>query len=70
VIANSPADCASLLQGDILIAAGGKQLQSIGDLAIAIHASSGGVLELQFRRGASANLRTVVVQMAATEKAA
>ena len=70
VIPHSPADRASLLQGDILMGASGKRFQSIRDLAIAIHESSGGVLELQFRRGASANIRTVVVQMAATEKAA
>jgi serine protease Do len=65
VIPHSPADCASLLQGDILVGARGKRFQSIQDLEIAIHASSGGILELQFRRGASANIRTVVVQMAA-----
>jgi serine protease Do len=64
VIPNSPADRASLLQGDILLGAFGKRFQSIEDLASAIQASRGGVLELQFRRGASANLRTVAAQMA------
>jgi serine protease Do len=65
VIPHSAAARASLLQGDILVATGGKPFQSVQDLAIAIQASRGGLLELQFRRGASANVRTVVVQMAA-----
>jgi serine protease Do len=64
VIPQSPADRASLLQGDILVGAFGKRFQSIDDLGSAIHRSRGGILELQFRRGASANLRTVVAQMA------
>ncbi len=33
-------------------------------LGCAIHASRGGILELQFRRGGSANIRTVAAQMA------
>jgi serine protease Do len=65
VIPHSPADRASLLQGDVLVGAGGKQFTSIQDLAIAIDASRGAIIELQFRRGASTNIRTVVVQMAA-----
>jgi serine protease Do len=65
VIPHSAADRASLLQGDILVGARGKPFQSVQDLAIAIQASRGGILELQFRRGASANVRTVVVQMVA-----
>lgn len=64
VIPRSPADRASLLQGDILVGAFGKRFQSIQDLGSAIHLTRGGVLELQFRRGASANIRTVVAQMA------
>ena len=65
VIPQSPAEHASLLQGDVLLGAGGKPFQSAQDLATAIRAASGGILELQFRRGASANIRTVAVQMAA-----
>jgi S1-C subfamily serine protease len=65
VIPQSAADRASLLQGDILVGARGKPFQSVQDLAIAIQASRGGILELQFRRGASTNVRTVVVQMVA-----
>jgi serine protease Do len=63
VIPNSPADRASLLQGDILVGANGKRFQSLQDLARAIHSSRGAILELQFRRGASANIRTVAAQM-------
>jgi serine protease Do len=64
VIPRSPADRASLLQGDILVGAGGKRFQSIQDLEIAIQASHNGILEIQFRRGGSENIRTVAAQMA------
>jgi len=68
---HSPADRASLLQGDILVGAFGQPFERVQDLAIAIQDSRGGILELQFRRGASANIRTVAVQMAsATVRAA
>jgi serine protease Do len=64
VIPDSPAEPASLLQGDILVGAGGKRFYSIQDLEIAIHASREGILELQFRRGGSENIRTVATRMA------
>jgi serine protease Do len=48
VIPNSPADRASLLQGDFLVG---------------VRASGAGNLEVQFRRGGSANIRTVTAQM-------
>ncbi|MGP0073913.1 MAG: S1C family serine protease [Bryobacteraceae bacterium] len=70
VIPGSPADHASLLQGDVLVGAYGKRFQFAQDLQNAINASRGGILELQFRRGASANVRTVAVQMAAAARAA
>lgn len=63
VIPDSPADRASLLQGDTLVGAGGKSFQSAKDLEIAIHASRGGILEVQFRRGFSENIRTVAARM-------
>ncbi len=66
VIPHSPADRASLLQGDILVGAAGRRFQSAQDLETAIQSSRGGILELQFRRGANANIRTVAVQMAAS----
>jgi serine protease Do len=64
VIPHSPADRASLLQGDILVGAFGNRFQSIKDLGTAIDISRGGILELQFRRGASPNVRTVAAQVA------
>ena len=70
VIPGSPADQASLLQGDILVGAFGKRFESARDLESAIGASRGGILELQFRRATSANVRTVAVQMAAAARAA
>jgi len=65
VIPHSPAERASLLQGDILLGAGGKRFEAVQDLEMAIHASRGGILRLQFRRSASGNIRTVAAQMAA-----
>jgi serine protease Do len=64
VIPHSPADRASLLQGDILVGAFGNRFQSIKDLGTAIDISRGGILELQVRRGASPNVRTVAAQVA------
>lgn len=65
VVPQSAADRASLLQGDVLLGANGTRFQSVQDLEIAIRATGPGILELQFRRGASANVRTVAVQLAA-----
>ena len=71
VVAQSPADRASLLQGDLLLGAGGKPFRTVQDLETAIQAARGGILELQFRRGASGNVRTVAAQLApAAAKAA
>ena len=64
VIPDSAADRASLLQGDTLIGAGGRGFYSIHDLETSIQANREGFLELQFRRGASENDRTVAIQMA------
>ena len=64
VIPQSAADRASLLQGDILLGAFGKRFRSIEDLDLAIDANRGRILELQFRRGAGENIRTVAVQIA------
>jgi serine protease Do len=70
VIPRSAADRASLLQGDILVGANGKPFRSAQDLEIAITASPGTILELQFRRGASPNIRSVAVPMAPATRAA
>jgi serine protease Do len=64
VIPHSPADCASLVQGDILVGAGGRRSQSVQDLENAIDASREGILELQFIRGANENIRTVAARIA------
>jgi serine protease Do len=63
VVPHSPADRASLLQGDIVVGARGERFRSVQDLEIAIHTSGRGILELQFMRGGTANIRTVAVQM-------
>lgn len=55
------AERASLLPGDILIAASGAALQSLDDLQAAIDSSSGQVLTLGFRRGGQGALRQVAV---------
>lgn len=64
VTPNSAAHRASLLQGDILLGVEGRRFSSTEDLDNAIQSSQGGVLSLQFCRGSSENVRTVVAQMA------
>jgi serine protease Do len=66
VIPGSAAERASLLQGDILVGAGGARFRSTQDLEMGIHAAPEGILELQFRRGASENIRTVTARLAPT----
>lgn len=63
VIPDSPADRASLLGGDVLLGACGQPFRSMRDLEAAIEGHAGRILELQFRRGASGNVRTVAVPM-------
>jgi serine protease Do len=63
VTPGSPADRSSLLRNDILVGAGGTRFYSVQDLDD-IRANHDGVLELQFRRGVSKNIRSVAVQMA------
>ena len=63
VIPGSAAERASLLQGDILVGAGGKRFRSMQDLERSIHTSLAGILELQSRRGASENIRTVTTRV-------
>jgi S1-C subfamily serine protease len=71
VIPGSPADIASLLQGDILVGAAGKSFHSVQDLQLAMRASQQGILDVQFCRGASEIIRTVAIRLApASVKAA
>jgi serine protease Do len=70
VIPRSAADRASLLQGDILVGANSTPFRSAQDLEIAIARSRGAILELQFRRDASPNIRSVAVPMAPVTRAA
>jgi serine protease Do len=63
VVPGSGADLASLLQGDTLVGAAGKSFRSVHDLRIATQAMQEGVLEVQFRRGASEKIRTVAIRM-------
>jgi len=64
VLPQSPAQRASLLQGDVLIGAYGRRFQSLQDLADAIEVSRGGILDLQFRRGSGDQARSVAIPMA------
>jgi hypothetical protein len=45
------------------VAAGGKRFSSMQDLRIGIYASPDGTMELQFRRGANENIRTVAIRL-------
>ena len=58
----SAADNASLLVGDVLIAADGKRFEAFDDLGEALD-HTGGTVRLDFARGGSANLRTVMVRL-------
>jgi hypothetical protein len=46
------------------VGAGERRFHSIQDLETAIHDLREGILELQFRRAASVNVRTVAVRIA------
>jgi serine protease Do len=61
----SPAELASLLPGDLLVAVRGRPFRSVEDLEDAIHSSQDGQLEIEFRRGAAKQLRKVVARVAA-----
>ena len=65
----SAAEAASLLPGDILIAANGSAFTAFEDLSDAIEASAGGVLHLKFLRGSNAP-REVAVQLGGIKSAA
>ncbi len=66
---SSPAETASLLPGDVLIAANNAAFSNVEDLSDAIDASAGRLLMLRFMRGGSA-AREVAVQLNAPKTAA
>ena len=66
----SAAERASLLLGDLLIAANGQKLASSADLSDAIASSAASPLVLRFRRGDRVKEREVTVQMSLAKEAA
>ena len=64
IAAQSPAEHASLLPGDLLTGAAGQKFVSPEDLEDALSFGRNGQLELEFRRGTAHKVRTVVVQLA------
>lgn len=63
VATGSPAENASLKQGDVLVAANGRQFASPEDLADAIEATSGAAISLEFMRGERDRKREVSVRL-------
>ncbi|HUA19820.1 MAG TPA: trypsin-like peptidase domain-containing protein [Bryobacteraceae bacterium] len=66
VLANSPAETASLLIGDLLVSVNGRDLRSVDDLGDAIDESAGGVLKIGFLRGDRGHERQVSVLLNAS----
>jgi len=64
----SPASQASLLPGDILLGAGGRDFTSLDDLAQALDGSGPRTLRLEFLRGDYVRVRRVVVQLGASAR--
>ena len=63
VLSNSPADNASLLIGDLLVAVNGRRIESLDDLGDALDASAGGLLKIGFFRGHRIRQREVSVRL-------
>lgn len=59
----SAAASASMLAGDVLVGAEGREFRSADDLAEAIEAQAGGVLRLEFLRGDRRQVREVAVRL-------
>jgi serine protease Do len=62
VEAGSAAENASLLVGDVLLAASGRAFESVDDLGDALDAATD-VIHLEFARGGAANRRAVAVRL-------
>ena len=65
VAPHGPGAAASILIGDLLLAANGKRFRDVDDLADAIDTAAGRVLTLQFARGDHRKTREVVVRFEA-----
>jgi serine protease Do len=63
IIKNSAAEAASLMIGDIIIAADGREFDSIEDLERTLQGTEERVVRLQFFRGDRATVRTVAVRL-------
>lgn len=70
VIANSTAEMASLMLGDILIGVEGQALDSMEDFERALDAVGERVVRLQFLRGDRTNVRAVAVRLGLSRVAA
>lgn len=68
--AGGAAEAASILIGDLLLAADGKPFRSAEDLSDAIEEAEAGVLALQFTRGNSRSQRQVMVRLVRSAEAA
>ncbi|HTS49936.1 MAG TPA: trypsin-like peptidase domain-containing protein [Bryobacteraceae bacterium] len=66
VVPKSPAENASLLIGDLLVAANGTRIESMDDLADAIDRAAGALLKIGFLRGDRRREREVSVRLAAS----
>ena len=67
---DSPAERASLLPGDVLIALGGRRFRSLDGFENALYASQPELLAIEFHRGGDARSRSVVAQMMTPARAA
>ena len=70
LVPNSAAARASLFPGDILLGADGRSFTALEDLEDALEANSGRVLRLQFVRADPSKIRTVAVQLGASNSVA
>ena len=70
ILKSSPAEAASLMLGDIVIAGIGRSLESMDDLEQLLDGTGERVIRLQFLRGDRKNIRTVAVRLGPQHMAA
>jgi S1-C subfamily serine protease len=63
LVEGSAAEHASLLPGDVLVAADGRRFHSVDDLQASIESADGALLHLDFYRGGQDKLRQVTVRL-------